>query len=366
MKPRSSMVLFVFLFTIGCAHKTSSTLSLTQSVPSFEQQQITMAAASGQSPLQTEKETEEQSPAQSQAVTEEQSSTEPEKVMEEEVSADSEEETEDLSDKDLDFEEDLDFLGEEAGEGKMITVADPLEPFNRAMFNFNDRLYFWILKPTARGYNWVFPEGFRVSVRNFFLNLLFPVRFVSCILQANVQCAGIELSRFMVNSTLGVAGLWDPAKGLNLPFQDEDIGQTLGVWRMGTGFYLNMPVLGPYTLRSFVGWFADGFLDPVTWYVSPMWLSWTVKGYKKFNNVSLTLGDYEALKEAAIDPYVAVRNAYVQYRETLVKERGVKPRATKPPPSEIKDKERRSQEPAPSEAKEKGAQPQSQELIPIK
>jgi hypothetical protein len=86
-----------------------------------------------------------------------------------------------------------------------------------------------------------------------------------------------------------------------------------------------VPVLGPHTARSLVGWVGDGFLDPITWYVQPMLLSWGVKGYKKFNEVSLTLGDYEALKEAAIDPYVAIRNAYVQYRDTKVKERGVFP-----------------------------------------
>ena len=364
MKPRSSLVLFVLLLAFGCAHKTTSTVSFTQTVPSFEQQQITIAAASGQSPFQPEKETQEQSLAQSQATTGEQSTAESEKVLEQESPADSKEETDDLSDQDLDLGGDLDFLEEDVEGSQIVTIADPLEPFNRAMFHFNDKLYFWFLKPAAQGYNWVLPEGFRISVRNFFLNLLFPVRFVSCILQANVQCAGIELSRFMVNSTLGVAGLWDPAKGLNLPMQDEDIGQTFGVWRIGPGFYLNMPVLGPYTLRSFAGWVADGFLDPMYWYVNPLWVRWTIKGYKKFNEVSLSLGDYEALKEAAIDPYVAIRNAYVQYRETLVKERGVKPQPTKPSPSEVKDKETKSQEPALTEVKEKGAQPQ--ELIPIR
>ena len=362
MKPRSCMVLVVALFTIGCAHKTTSTVSLSQTVPSFEQQRITAAATTEQSPSQPKKATEERSLAQSKAVAEEQSPTESEKVLEEESPTDSEEITEDLSDEDLDFEEDLDFLDEE---GDIVTIADPLEPFNRAMFHFNDRLYFWLLKPVAQGYNWVFPEGFRVSVRNFFLNLLFPVRFVSCILQANVQCAGIEMSRFMVNSTLGFAGLWDPAKGLNLPYQDEDLGQTFGVWRMGPGFYINAPILGPYTLRSLAGSIGDTFLDPIYWYVNPFWARWAVWGYKKFNNVSLTLGDYEALKEAAIDPYVAIRNAYVQYRETLVKERGTRPQPTKPPPTEVQDTEARPQEPAPTEVKEKGVKPQPQELIPI-
>lgn len=112
--------------------------------------------------------------------------------------------------------------------------------------------------------------------------------------------------------------------------QDEDVGQTLGVWRLGHGFYINMPILGPFSTRSLVGWVGDSFLDPITWYVDPLLLRWGVKGYRKFNNVSLALGDYEALKEAAIDPYVAIRNAYIQYRNALVKERFVPP---KPQPS---------------------------------
>jgi phospholipid-binding lipoprotein MlaA len=99
---------------------------------------------------------------------------------------------------------------------------------------------------------------------------------------------------------------------------------------LGHGIFLNVPVLGPYTARSLVGWAGDSFLDPVTWYVQPMLLSWGVKGYKKFNEVSLTLGDYEALKEAAIDPYVAIRNAYVQYRNAKVKKRGVFPQKAPP------------------------------------
>jgi phospholipid-binding lipoprotein MlaA len=183
----------------------------------------------------------------------------------------------------------------------------------------------------AQGYNFVFPEQFRISVRNFFVNLLFPVRFVNCILQGNIRAAAIELTRFAMNTTLGVAGFFDPSsRGLNLPMQREDTGQTLGVWRVGQGFFLTVPILGPYTFRSFVGWIGDGFLDPVTWYVDPLLLRWAVKGYKKFNEVSLTLGDYEALKEAAIDPYIAIRNAYVQYRNTLVKERGVFPAGIAP------------------------------------
>lgn len=319
MKPLSWMVLLVAFIAVGCAHNSTSTLPTEPSVPSEQEQQATSTAA-------------EKNSSQSQEVTAEQSPTEVEEVPEEKSPPGSEEGAEDLSDEDLDFEEDLDFLEEESEEAEAKLIADPLEPFNRAMFHFNDRLYFWLLKPTARGYNWVFPEEFRIAVRNFFTNLLFPVRFVNSILQGNFRGAGIELSRFFVNSTLGFFGFFDPSsRGLNNPMQNEDVGQTLGVWRLGHGFFINLPILGPYSTRSLVGWVGDSFLDPITWYVHPLiWRRLAVTSYRKFNSVSLTLGDYEALKEAAIDPYIAIRNAYIQYRNALVKERGVFPETVTP------------------------------------
>jgi len=318
MKPLSWMVLLVAFFAVGCAHNSTSILPLEPTVSSVQEQRLTLAAA-------------EKNPSHSKEGKEEQNHPEVEEVQEEKSPLASEKGTGDLTDEDLDFEEDLDFLEEEPEEAEAVLIADPLEPLNRAIFHFNDRLYFWFLKPAARGYNWVFPEDFRVCVRNFFVNLLFPVRFVNSILQGNFRGAGIEVSRFAVNSTLGFFGFFDPSsRGLNLPMQDEDLGQTLGVARMGHGIFINMPILGPYSTRSLIGWVGDSFLDPVTWYVDPLLLSWGVKGYKKFNNVSLTLGDYEALKEAAIDPYIAIRNAYIQYRNALVKERGVFPESVTP------------------------------------
>jgi phospholipid-binding lipoprotein MlaA len=320
MKSFSCLVLAIALFSFGCAHNSTSSLSLSSTAPPLQKSELKLTANTEERPLASEE------------ITPEKSSSQPENLKEGQDASDSEEISDDLSDEDLKFEEELDFLEEEGEE--VVTIADPLEPFNRAVFHFNDKLYFWFLKPAARGYNYVFPEDLRICVRNFFVNLLFPVRFVNSILQGNFRGAGIELSRFMVNSTLGLGGLFDPSsRGLNLPMQDEDLGQTLGVYRMGHGVFLTVPVLGPYTVRSLLGWVGDTYLDPVTWYVDPLLWRWGVKGYKKFNEVSLTLGDYEALKEAAIDPYVAIRNAYVQYRNTKVKERGVFPE--KAPPVEI-------------------------------
>jgi len=314
MKSFSCLILTIALFSSGCAHNSTPSLSLSSTTPPLQESELRLTA----NPEQRQVASEEITPAQSSSPPEDLKPPATEEVKE------GQEVSDELSDGDLKFEEELDFLQEEGEE--VVTIADPLEPLNRAVFHFNDKLYFWFLKPAARGYNYVFPEQFRICVRNFFVNLLFPVRFVNSILQGSFNAAAVELSRFVVNSTLGLGGLFDPSsRGLNLPMQDEDLGQTFGVYGLGHGFFLTVPVLGPYTARSLVGWVGDGFLDPVTWYVDPLLLSWGVKGYKKFNEVSLTLGDYEALKEAAIDPYVAIRNAYVQYRNAKVKERGVFP-----------------------------------------
>ncbi len=222
----------------------------------------------------------------------------------------------------------------EAGEGKMATIGDPLEPFNRAMFQFNDKLYFWILKPVAQGYNKVAPEVARAGIDNFFSNLRFPIRFVSCLLQADFGCAGSELGRFAVNTVWGVGGLLDPAssKDLNLPKRRADLGQTLGVSGVGTGFYIVWPILGPSSARDTAKIVGDFFLYPVS-YIKP-WYQWLgVRAFEEINDTSLRIGDYESLKEAAIDPYVALRDAYAQYRRGLIE--AAKGKAAPPKPGGV-------------------------------
>ncbi|HMK51793.1 MAG TPA: VacJ family lipoprotein, partial [Thermodesulfobacteriota bacterium] len=124
-----------------------------------------------------------------------------------------------------------------ASDEAVATIADPLEPVNRAFFHFNDKLYFWVLKPIATGYKTIIPEDGRIGVRNFFSNLTTPVRLVNCLLQANPKCAGTETLRFVLNTTIGVVGLFDPAKKrFNIEKQDRDFGQTLGIWGMGPVF----------------------------------------------------------------------------------------------------------------------------------
>jgi len=202
------------------------------------------------------------------------------------------------------------------------TIADPLEPVNRAFFQFNDRFYFWILKPVASGYKAVVPEDARVGVRNFFSNVATPIRLVNCLLQAKFECSGKEALRFLVNSTFGLAGFLDTAKKeFHIEKQEKDLGTTLGFWGIRPAFYINWPILGPSSLRDTVGYVGDLFLDPTNYLITSIPINLAVKSYNQVNETSLTLGEYEDLKKAAIDPYIALKDAYHQYRQNKIKER---------------------------------------------
>lgn len=201
-----------------------------------------------------------------------------------------------------------------------LTIADPLEPFNRAMFQFNDKLYFWVLKPVSQGYKWLVHEDVRAVIGNFFSNAAFPVRFVNCLLQANLPGAGSELGRFLLNTAVGFGGLFDPASDpeINLAKHREDLGQTLGAYGIGQGFYIHWPIFGPSSPRDTIGKAGDGFLNPFSW-LDEWYETAGVQTFDMVNDTSFRIGDYEALKKAAIDPYIAVRDAYVQYRASSVK-----------------------------------------------
>ena len=204
------------------------------------------------------------------------------------------------------------------------TVADPLVGLNRAMFAFNDKLYFWVLKPVASGYRIVVPTPVRVGIKNFFFNLLMPVRLVNCLLQGKGKAAEGEFGRFVVNSTVGVLGLFNPAKNypeLNPP--TEDLGQTLGSYAVGNGFYIVWPIFGPSTLRDTVGSIGDWALNPFTFMqlvnvdageLTSSTNNGMAFGVRTVNETSFYIGDYEDLKSAALDPYEAFRNAYIQNR----------------------------------------------------
>lgn len=199
------------------------------------------------------------------------------------------------------------------------TIADPLEPMNRVFFAFNDKLYFWILKPVARGYRYVIPEPFRVGFRNMLTNIAMPIRAINCLLQGKITGFGRELLRFVVNSTVGFLGFGDVASiGMHVEAQDEDFGQTLGVFGAGPGIYINWPIFGPSSIRDTFGLAGDFAFDPLTYLVSGMGETIAVRGGDRVNRTSLSIGDYEALKKSALDPYVSVRDAYFQYRRSKI------------------------------------------------
>jgi phospholipid-binding lipoprotein MlaA len=205
-------------------------------------------------------------------------------------------------------------------EGEDVRIADPIALWNRGMFYFNDKFYFWVAKPVARGYSFIVPEPVRESVANFFANITAPVRVANNILQLKFKRAASEVGRFGVNTTLGIAGLFDVAGDqLGVEMHEEDLGQTLGHYGFGHGIYIVWPLLGPSSLRDTVGFVGDIFLDPV-YYIERRRDAIAIRAYGSMNDLSLRIGDYEALKEAAIDPYVALRNVYIQLRKKQVEE----------------------------------------------
>jgi phospholipid-binding lipoprotein MlaA len=206
-------------------------------------------------------------------------------------------------------------------EGTTEPIADPLEPVNRAFFQFNDKLYFWILKPLATGYKAVVPEDGRVGVRNFFSNLTTPIRLANCLLQVNFKGAGNETVRLLLNTAFGLVGFLDIAKKeLNIEKSEEDFGQTLGFWGIGPAIYIDWPIFGPSSLRDTAGFIGDLFLDPRT-YVFNRPIFYVVRPYELVNDTSLRIGEYEDFKEAAIDPYIALKDAYHQYRQNKIRQR---------------------------------------------
>jgi len=198
-------------------------------------------------------------------------------------------------------------------------LVDPLEPWNRAMFTVNDRLYFWVMKPTAKLYSFFIPEWGRIRVRNAVNNVAFPVRFVNSILQLKLHAAVAELGRFVVNSSAGIGGMFEIVKANpEIGTGDKDMGQTFGIYGFPDGFYIIWPFLGPSSLRDSIGSVGDGFLTPEN-YITPLLDSVAVQAYERVNDVSLKIGDYEDFKESAVEPYIAMRNAYYQYRKSKVR-----------------------------------------------
>ncbi|WP_447969815.1 MlaA family lipoprotein [Nitrospira sp. M1] len=220
----------------------------------------------------------------------------------------------------------------EEPDSEKIEEYDPWESYNVLAFEFNYQFDKYILKPVAKGYNFIMPTEVQRSISNVFQNLRSAPRFFNNIFQGKFQGAGIELGRFLVNSTLGVGGLFDPA-GIMFDMKTplEDMGQTLGAYGTPPGPYLVLPFLGSFTTRDAVGFVGDTFLDPVNWLVLPIievadaprlvqhddtitFIQAGMKVGETINLRSLNLEKFQGVEEGTLDLYGAVRNGYLQQR----------------------------------------------------
>jgi phospholipid-binding lipoprotein MlaA len=216
---------------------------------------------------------------------------------------------------------------------------DPFEPVNTSIFEFNRQVDRFVLKPVAKGYNFIMPDLVQVGISNIFYNLRFAPRFLNNVFQGKVKGASIEVGRFLVNSTVGVAGFFDVAKHVNLVTPEEDLGQTLGFYGVKPGPYLVLPFLPPFTVRDFVGYVGDIFLNPINWMVVPIIevngipsviahknrttssiIQISVRVGDIINERSRNLETYQGVEEATLDLYSAVRNGYLQKRAQAIRE----------------------------------------------
>jgi phospholipid-binding lipoprotein MlaA len=216
---------------------------------------------------------------------------------------------------------------------------DPWEPLNTKVFEFNRQVDRFILKPVAQGYDFVVPDLVQVGVTNMFYNFRFVPRFLNNLFQGKLKGAGIEVGRFLLNSTVGMAGFFDLAKEIDLVTPEEDLGQTLGFYGVKPGPYIVLPLLPPFTVRDFAGFLGDVALNPINWMVAPiievegvpsviahknrmttMFVQLGVRVGEIVNERSSNLERFQGVEEATLDLYSAVRNAYLQKRANAVRE----------------------------------------------
>lgn len=199
-------------------------------------------------------------------------------------------------------------------------AGDPLEPFNRGVFEFNRIVDGLVLKPASQLYDLTVPDPAKRGVSNFLDNLRSPIVFLNHLLQGERERAGVALGRFMINSTLGVFGLFDFATLVGVEPRDEaDFGQTLGRWGVGDGAYLVLPLFGPSTFRDAGGLLVDGFILDPSLYLVDSQAQWTRRGVGAVDTryrYGPLLDDLEA---GSLDFYVAARSAYLQNRAGLIR-----------------------------------------------
>jgi phospholipid-binding lipoprotein MlaA len=206
------------------------------------------------------------------------------------------------------------------GASAQAEVDDPLEDVNRGLYGIHEVIDQAVLSPVAHGYRAITPKPVREGVLNFLRNLRGPLIFTNDVLQGEFGRAGITAARFGLNSTLGFAGLMDPASDLGLERHSEDFGQTLGAWGVEPGPYIFVPVIGPTNLRDGAGRIVDVALDPLSWTqfdnVADVRLGRTmVTGLAAGENA---LDEVENVRRNALDPYVTVRTSYSLLRESAI------------------------------------------------
>jgi len=212
---------------------------------------------------------------------------------------------------------------------------DPWESFNRGVYKFNDKLDRAVAKPVARTYVKVVPSPARTGVSNFFANLRTTTVMVNDALQGKFGAAANDLARLVVNTTVGVGGLLDPATQMGLAKNDEDFGQTLGRYGVPPGPFLEIPLLGPSDARDGSGRGVDIFTSP-THYISNNWVSYGLEGIGFLNTRAALLPLDETLQKV-FDPYAFIRDAYLQRRAYLVSDGKVTDEALEDPGADNTD-----------------------------
>jgi phospholipid-binding lipoprotein MlaA len=209
---------------------------------------------------------------------------------------------------------------------------DPYETTNREIFTTNLKLDEDFLLPAARTYNRVVPAFARERMHDFLVNLDLPNTFANDLLQGEPKRAGQTVSRFMVNSTIGLGGLFDPATHFDMPSHSEDFGQTLGVWGVGQDPYLMLPVLGPSSPRDLVGKGVDIAMDPLTWIPFKQHIWWLgARQYMRVLDVrARNIDTLQDIERGSLDPYASARSLYRQYRENEIHNGAVPPKEKLP------------------------------------
>jgi phospholipid-binding lipoprotein MlaA len=200
-------------------------------------------------------------------------------------------------------------------------IYDPLEGGNRVVMKINEGIDKAVLEPVARGYRYAAPKPVRQGVRNFLRNLKSPVIMGNELLQGDLEGFANATGRLVINTLLGVGGIFDIADQGGIPYEAEDFGQTLAVWGVGHGPYLVIPVLGPSSVRDGTGMVVDTFLDPVRIYMfnhDLEWLHYTRVGVSIIDSREELLDLVDDLRANSFDYYAAVRSAYYQRRQALV------------------------------------------------